>query len=413
MAILGNRRYSTPILINKEGSATKLRRIPFTEREFYEGWLQKLIQDNPEILPVNEIEPAFSPLVSIGKEVETDVGYIDNMFMSPQGYLTIVETKLWRNAEARREVVGQIIDYAKDVSGWNYEQLEGKVRIYNQQYRKSNLGIIDTLRLIEQIDESEEAIIVDVITRNLQRGRLLLLLVGDGIRESVEAMADFLQQTPQLLFTLALVELHVYEIAGDDTKQYLITPQIVARTREITRAVVRVESDHRQDVKISVDVPTVEDKSARGGKRFTLTEDDFFNILSKSVDKPQIDFVKQLIQDITDVGCIVEWKQASFVVKLVDPGGSGQKITLFIISKQGELNFGWLAGQLKTLQMPEEIALNFVSSAAQLFKNTRVHPKYPETLLNAVPLYELREKYSEFFPLFVKMVEQIRQSSNE
>lgn len=413
MVTFGNRRDANPILINREGSATKLKRIPFTEREFYEGWLQKLIQDNPEVLPVNEIEPAFSPLVSIGKETGNNAGDIDNLFLSPQGYLTIVEAKLWRNPQARREVVGQIIDYAKEVSSWSYEHLENKVKTYNREYRKSDLGIIDTLRLIEQIDESEETDIVDAISRNLRRGRLLLLIVGDGIRESVEAMVDFLQQIPQLLFTLALVELQVYEITEDDTKQYLIMPQIVTRTREITRAVVRVESEPRQDVKVSVDVPPLEDKSTRGSKRFTLTEDDFFNILSKSVDQPYIEFVKQLIQDVYNSGCIVEWKQASFVVKLDDPGGSGQRLTLFIISKQGELNFGWLPGQLKSLHMSEEIAFNFINGAAQLFNSAKVNPKYPDTLIKPVPPDDLRENYNEFLLLFEKTVEQIRQSSSE
>ncbi len=41
----------------------------------------------------------------------------------PRGYLTIVETKLWRNPEARREVVGQIVDYAKELSTWDVEEL--------------------------------------------------------------------------------------------------------------------------------------------------------------------------------------------------------------------------------------------------------------------------------------------------
>ncbi|MFC2000694.1 hypothetical protein ACFLXE_08100, partial [Chloroflexota bacterium] len=386
--------------------------IPFTEREFYEGWLQELIRENPEILPVNEIEPAFSPLVSIGKEVGTHVGDIDNLFLSPQGYLTIVETKLWRNPEARREVVGQIIDYAKDVSNWSYEQLENKVRVYNQQYHKSDLGIIDTLRLIEQIDESEESILVDTISRNLQQGRFLLLVVGDGIRESVEAMANYLQQTPQLLFTLALVELQVYEVATDTGKQRLVVPQIVARTREVTRAVVRVDGEAQRIVQVSVDMPTVEDKKFDGIKGPTLTENDFFDLLSKSVGQPDIAFAQQIIQDMSDRGCIVEWKTASFVVKLADPGGSGQRLTLFIINKQGELHLGWLPGQLKSLNIDEDIGLNFVKHTAQLFEDVGVHQKYPELLARPVSLSEYRERYDEFSSLVQETIDQIRQSAS-
>lgn len=413
IVMFGNRRNAQPLLINQKGSAIKLKRIPLTEREFDEGWLQELVRENPEILPVSEIEPAFSPLVSIGREVETQVGYIDNMFLSPQGYLTIVETKLWRNPEARREVVGQIIDYAKDVSGWSYEHLENKVRKYNKQYRNSDLGIVGTLQLIEQIDENEELIIVDAISRNLRHGRLLLLIVGDGIRESVEAMADFLQQTPQLLFTLALVELQVYEIAENDERQLLVMPQIVSRTREITRAVVRVESEPQNNIKVSAEVPAIEESPLRVSKRHTLTESDFFNLLGQSYDQSTTVFVKQIMQDVSNLGCIIEWKQSSFVVKLADPGGSGQRLSLFNIGKRGEMNFGWLPGQLKSLNISEEIAFNFINKVAQLFSNVEVNPKYPDSLTEPIFISELLDKYNEFLSLLQMTIDQIRQSASE
>ena len=182
MVTLGNRRDVNPIIVNSDKSTNKIRRVSFTENMFQEGWLQELVETNPEILPVAEIEPAFTPMVSVGREVTTISGYIDNLLLSPQGNLVIVETKLWRNPEARREVVGQIIDYAKDVSHWTFQKLEGEVRKYNAEHRKSEDGILDSLRRIEDIDESEEGVIIDAISRNLQAGRFLLLVVGEGIR---------------------------------------------------------------------------------------------------------------------------------------------------------------------------------------------------------------------------------------
>ena len=84
MAILGNRRDGNPIILNPDGSTNKIRRVSFTENMFQEGWLQDLIEDNPELLPVAEIEPAFTPMVSVGREITTRSGYIDNLFLSPQ-----------------------------------------------------------------------------------------------------------------------------------------------------------------------------------------------------------------------------------------------------------------------------------------------------------------------------------------
>jgi hypothetical protein len=74
------------------------------------------------------------------------------------------------------------------------------------------------------------------------RGRLLLLIIGDGIHEGVEHMAEFLQRAPQLGFTLGLVELALFE-AGDPPENALfVQPRILARTREITRAIVEIRS---------------------------------------------------------------------------------------------------------------------------------------------------------------------------
>ena len=68
------------------------------------------------------------------------------------------------------------------------------------------------------IEDVEEAAFVDSVNRNLENGRFLLLVVGDGIRESVEAMTEFLTGTPRLHFTLALVELEIYEMPTRSSK---------------------------------------------------------------------------------------------------------------------------------------------------------------------------------------------------
>jgi len=254
MSIRGSRRQGTPVVLSPDGSITKLRRHSFTQKDFDEAWLQELIRTNPGLLPIGEIEPAFAPLVSIGREVSTDVGPIDNMYLSPQGYLTIVEAKLWRNPEARRQVVGQIIDYAKEISRWSFSDLDGRVLAYSKKYCGSESGVIATLRAFEPVEESEEAQLIDTISLNLKRGRFLLLVVGDGIGESVEEMADFLSQAPQLQFTLALVELQVYDLETSDGRSRLVLPQVVARTNEVTRAVVHVEGASEG---VRVDVPHV------------------------------------------------------------------------------------------------------------------------------------------------------------
>ena len=408
MASLGNRRSGDPIVLKPDGLPIHPNRVPFTERRFEEGWLQELIRSNPQLLPVMEIEPAFTPLVPIGREVPTGVGNIDNLYLSPHGYLTIVETKLWRNPEARREVVGQIIDYAKEVNCWSYEQLESHVRAYNQRYRNLDIGVLETLRSVEQIDDVDEASLVDMISRNLQRGRFLLLVVGDGIRESVESMTEFLNQTPQLYFTLALVELRVYEFADD--KSLLVVPEIVARTKEVTRAIVRVEGESAEQISVRVDDQSKE--KGRSGTRYTLSEEDYFDLLNQAVSPKCVGFARQIIHDMEERGCVIEWKQASYVVKLLDPGGSGQKLTLFVVYKNGIIYTGWLPDQLRNIGLPAQIGYDFVRESAQLFDKCEVHPKYLQCWSREIHLEELHEQYDGFASVIQEVVDTVRDASS-
>lgn len=67
----------------------------------------------------------------------------------------------------------------------------------------------------------------DALTANLRRGRFLLLIVGDGIREGVEAIAEYLQVHAGLHFSLGLVEMPIYLMPNGDAwlhRAYLHEP---------------------------------------------------------------------------------------------------------------------------------------------------------------------------------------------
>ena len=92
-----------------------------------EGWLRDTLFKNPEIIPVSDIDPTFGPLVPLCKELRTEAGQIDAVFVNERGRLTIVECKLWKNPQARREVVAQTLHYVSALSGWFYADLQRQV----------------------------------------------------------------------------------------------------------------------------------------------------------------------------------------------------------------------------------------------------------------------------------------------
>ena len=110
------------VIINDRGEVQKkYLPMPSETRRFSESLLQKLIFEEPSLLPSEEIDPDFSNLIPIRREVPVKSGSIDVLYITPEGKLCVVETKLWRNPEAHRSVVAQIIDYAKDLSKMSYD----------------------------------------------------------------------------------------------------------------------------------------------------------------------------------------------------------------------------------------------------------------------------------------------------
>jgi hypothetical protein len=79
------------------------------------------------VLPIDQIEPVFTPLIPVCTELQIQGGQVvfpDNLLVTPAGDLALIECKLWRSPEARRQVIAQILDYAKNMSAWTYENLQ-------------------------------------------------------------------------------------------------------------------------------------------------------------------------------------------------------------------------------------------------------------------------------------------------
>ncbi|MGD1071575.1 MAG: hypothetical protein ABSB15_15660 [Bryobacteraceae bacterium] len=256
-----------------------MERIHFSKNaagnsDYDEAWLQRLIMDQPNLLPVDQIERIFADLIPICIELPTPSGYLDNLLVTPAGDVALVECKLWRNPEARREVVGQIIDYAKDLAAWTYERLEEAISLTKPL--DGSVGkrpsLYESASAPGRIDEAS---FIDSVSRNLRRGRFLLLIVGDGIREGVESMTEFLQQYAGLHFTLAIVELALFKVP---TGGYIAQPRVLAKTTNIERGIVTIH-----DGRIAIGPPAAAATAAMGaGTKTTITKERYLEKLERN-----------------------------------------------------------------------------------------------------------------------------------
>ena len=171
----------TLVLIEND-AAQVVRRVPQGEAR-REATLRDMIAHHPEMLPVHDLDPSYGRLLTVTKELSIPgVGFVDVLLMDEHGRLVVVECKLWRNPQARREVVGQILDYAREISRFGYEDLQRQVSIATKRH-----GNVLHALASEAGGMLGEAEFVDRVSRDLAAGRFLLLIVGDGQDRRISA----------------------------------------------------------------------------------------------------------------------------------------------------------------------------------------------------------------------------------
>ena len=229
--------YGDLVRVDTGGGAAPeiLRRVPLGAGASSEGVEEKTLQDLlfrfPETLPIATIDPAYAPPVPICRELALPAGYADALYVNHLGRLTLAEFKLWRNPQSRREVIGQILDYAKDLASWDYEDLQRQVSL---ALGRSGNALYELVRQI--YPELNEAEFVDNVARHLRRGEFLLLIIGDGIQEGAANIVDFVQRYSGLHFNLAMVEAALYR---DAANSLIVQPRVLARTEIVQRFVVK------------------------------------------------------------------------------------------------------------------------------------------------------------------------------
>lgn len=385
------RRDCQPHFVDADGACRKLSRVDFTDRAIGESFLQEELHRNPELLPVEEIDDSFAPLLSLGREIRA----IDNLFISPSGRLTIVETKLWRNPEATRQVVAQVLDYAQRLSALSYEEFEKICRSAMQPapLAEGKLFNLVSTRFPDQVMSERD--FTDAVQRNLRNARFMLLVVGDGIRENLEDMLGLLHQQPQMLFTLGLVEMQIYEC--DALQGRLIVPQLVARTNEIVRAVVRVENPANMAVSVSLP-PEPKEKGT------TLSEQEFLD----SVDDTQTkDVYTRLITFAKSIGR-VSFATRSLCVRY--PYAGTGELRLFRLfgarKKRGRIKIIAIDKQLKKRGLDDALAWNFAQELDALIPEVEIKPDRPEpSRLLTIP--EVEGHLDDFMNLYRSLTDQL------
>jgi len=286
-------RHARPILVREDAPAIVLERFVLgasDDDKKRELFVQNLVHDHPEVIPMADIEPAFSPLISICRELPTSAGYLDNLWLTPNGGIILGECKLFKNPQARREVVAQALDYARAINQWHYDDLENAVR-------KALRAPAATLwNLVKDHTDLDEAQFSDAVERRLRVGQLLLLVIGDGIQEGVEALTAHLQLHAGLHAGLALVDLSVWR----GLEGLLVVPRVPMKTLLVERGIVVIAADGAPRI-VAPDARLSAVGTAVSPRAVTASEPEFYEELAAK--RPELPMrLKAFVDDLSDIG---------------------------------------------------------------------------------------------------------------
>jgi hypothetical protein len=200
-----------------------------------ENLLQGLLAEYPNLLAGDQIdgdEPRRWLLISrevplASEEDGSGRWSVDHLFLDQDAIPTIVEVKRSTDTRIRREVVGQMFDYAANaVVYWPIEDLQ----------RRFEAGCegrdVDAEAVIEEflgVDAGQEEFWQKAKT-NLQAGKVRLVFVADEIPSELRRVVEFLNQQMNPAEVLA-VEIKQY--AGQGMKT--LVPRVVGQTAEAQR----------------------------------------------------------------------------------------------------------------------------------------------------------------------------------
>lgn len=190
---------SDEVFVIEGGDLRPLPARPWRDKLFgkdLEDALHKVIEKQPNVLPGRQMDPGSDNpprFVLLCHEIPSGGGSLDLLLVDQRGVLTLVEAKLIANSEARRAVIGQIIEYAASaVESWG----NGRARAKAVEFWSKRRQDLDDLLCKEFGWDPEDLEEVEAfwlkVEENLQQGQIRLIIAADELRSEVRRMIEYL-----------------------------------------------------------------------------------------------------------------------------------------------------------------------------------------------------------------------------
>lgn len=208
--------------------------VEMTEKAYdSEDLLQGLLARYPNLLAGDQMdssEPRRWLLISRERGVPSEEGggyrwSVDHLFLDQDAVPTIVEVKRSTDTRIRREVVGQMLDYAANaVVYWPVETIRAEFKANHEDPQQVIADFLSDT-------ETDEEQFWQKAKTNLQAGKVRLVFVADGIPAELRRVIEFLNQQMDPAEVLAI---EVKQYVGQDNLKALV-PRLIGQTEEAQR----------------------------------------------------------------------------------------------------------------------------------------------------------------------------------
>jgi hypothetical protein len=215
-------------VFKSDGSLVEMEVAPFDSEKVFQDLLERF----PRLLSGDQINPS-SPrkwlLISREQSIPSeDSGpgrwSVDHLFLDQDGVPTLVEVKRQSDSRIRREVVGQMLDYAANaVVYWPGEEIRSRFQATCENQDKNASDVLADL-IGDEADEDEFWRSVDV---NLKAGRIRMLFVADNIPSELQRIVEFLNEQMRPAEVLAV---EIRRFAGEGLRT--LVPRVIGQTSE-------------------------------------------------------------------------------------------------------------------------------------------------------------------------------------
>ena len=212
-----------------------------------EDWLQEQLFQFPALL--NHLPDCqHDPIIPICRELPivgaSSTVFLDIFAVRKSGRPVLVECKLWRNPQARREVIGQTLEYGALVHGMSYSDIQA---ILSRKLDTDEANPLFSI-VAKQYADRLESSFHDTFQTCLTTGDFDLVIAGDGIRTDIVAVSELLNARNVGSAALHLLEVQIYR---NGKGELFINPTTSLKTQVVRRHIIM--NDNGQSIELMQD----------------------------------------------------------------------------------------------------------------------------------------------------------------